>query len=50
MTTPPSAHICVRALTNRDREIVKNTRSRVKIKSKLTNFKINSRTEEHNGK
>ena len=37
-------------LMNRDREVVENTRSRVKIKSKLTNFKINSRIEGYNGK
>ena len=30
--------------------VVKNTPSRVKIKSKLTNFKINSRIEGYNGK
>ena len=37
-------------LTNQDHEVVENTRSRVKIKSKLTNFKINSRIEGYNGK
>ena len=30
--------------------VVENTRSRVKINSKLTNFKINSRIEGYNGK
>ena len=30
--------------------VVENTRSRVKIKPKLTNFKINSRIEGYNGK
>ena len=30
--------------------VVEGTRSRVKIKSKLTNFKINSRIEGYNGK
>ena len=37
-------------LTNRDRVVGENTRSRVKIKSKLTNFKDNSRIEGYNGK
>ena len=37
-------------LTDRDRMVAENTRSRVKIKSKLTNFKINSRIEGYNGK
>ena len=30
--------------------VIDNTRSRVKIKSKLTNFQINSRIEGYNGK
>ena len=30
--------------------VIENTRSRVKIKSKLTNFKNNSRIERYNGK
>ena len=33
-----------------DQVVVENTRLRVKIKFKLTNFKINSRIEEYNGK
>ena len=37
-------------MTNRDRVVIENTWSRVKIKSKLTNFKINSRIEGYNGK
>ena len=37
-------------MTDLDREIIENTRSIVKIKSKLTNFKINSRIEGYNGK
>ena len=36
--------------TNRDHMVVENTRSRVKIISKLTNFKIQSRIEEYIGK
>ena len=36
-------------LTNQDQVVVENTRSRVKIKSNLTNFKNNSRIEGHNG-
>ena len=32
-------------LTNQDREVIENTRSRVKIISKLTNFKIKSQIE-----
>ena len=41
---------CLRALTKLDRVVVEYTRSRVKIKSKLTNFKNNSRIEGYNGK
>ena len=37
-------------MTNHDREVVENTWSRVKIKSKLTNFKNNSRIKGYNGK
>ena len=37
-------------LTNRDREVIENTLSRVKIKYKLTNFKIKSQIEGYNGK
>ena len=37
-------------MTERDCEFVENTRSRVKIKSKLTNFKNNSQIEGYNGK
>ena len=37
-------------MTNRDRVVVENTRSRVEIKSKFTNFKNNSRIEGYNGK
>ena len=37
-------------LTKRDREVVENTRSRVKIKSKLTNFMKLIRIEGYNGK
>ena len=36
-------------LTNRDCEVVENSRSRVKIKTKLTNFKIKSRIEGSSG-
>ena len=32
-------------MTNRDREVIENIRSRIKIISKLTNFKIKSRIE-----
>ena len=39
-----------KSLTERDHEIVKNTRSRVKIKSKLTNLIKISRIEGYNGK
>ena len=35
---------------NRDHEVIENTQSRVKIKSKLTNLKIKSRIEGYNGK
>ena len=34
----------------RNHEVIKNTRSRVKIKCKLTSFKNNSRIEGYNGK
>ena len=37
-------------LTNRDRMVIENKWSRVKIKSKLTNCKIKSRIEGYNGK
>ena len=37
-------------LTERDREVVENTRSRVKTKSKLTNFIKLIRIEGYNGK
>ena len=37
-------------VTNRDHIVVENTRSRVKIKSKLINFKNISRIEGYNGK
>ena len=37
-------------LTNRDRELVENTRLRVKIISKFTSFKIKSRIEGYIGK
>ena len=37
-------------LTNRDREVIESTKSRVKIISKLTNFKIKSRIEGYIGK
>ena len=37
-------------VTNRDHMVVENTLSRVKLKSKLTNFKINLRIEGYNGK
>ena len=37
-------------MTNRDREVIENTRSRVKVISKLTNFKIKSWIEGYIGK
>ena len=37
-------------LTKRDRVVIENTRSRVKVKSKLANLKNNSRIEGYNGK
>ena len=37
-------------VTNQDCEVLENTRSRAKIKSKLTNFKNNSWIEGYNGK
>ena len=37
-------------LTKRDREVVENTRSHVKKKSKLTNLMNNSQIEGYNGK
>ena len=37
------------SLTNRDREVVENTQSRVKINTKLTNLKIKSRIEGYSG-
>ena len=37
-------------MMDQDSELVENTWSRVKIKSKLTNFKINLRIERYNGK
>ena len=37
-------------MTNRDHEVIENTRSRVKIKSKLTNFMKLIRIEGYNGK
>ena len=37
-------------VTERDRVVIENTRIGVKIKSKFTNFKINSRNEGYNGK
>ena len=37
-------------LMNRDRVVIKTTRSRVKTKSKLTNFMNNSQIEVYNGK
>ena len=37
-------------MTEQDREVVENTRSRVKIKSKLTNFIKLIRIEGNNGK
>ena len=37
-------------LTKRDREVIENTWSRVKIKSKLTNFMKLIRIEGYNGK
>ena len=39
-----------RLLMNRDRMVVENTRSRVKIISKLTNFKIKSQIDGYTGK
>ena len=36
-------------MTERDRVVVENTQSRVKVESKLTNFKNNSRIEGYNG-
>ena len=39
-----------RMMTNQDREVIKNTRLRVKIKSKLTNLVKISRIEGYNGK
>ena len=44
------AGMCARVLMNRDQVVVENTWSKVIIKSKLTNFKINSRIEGYNGK
>ena len=40
----------VKDLMNQDREVVENTRSCVKIKSKLTNFMKLIRIEGYNGK
>ena len=37
-------------LTKQDHKVIENTRSRVKIKSKLTNFKSKSRIEGYNDK
>ena len=37
-------------MTERDREVIENTRSRVKIKSKLTNLMKLIRIEGYNGK
>ena len=37
-------------LNNRDHIVIENTWSRVKIKSKLTHFKIKSQIEGYNGK
>ena len=37
-------------MTNQDCIVIENIRSRVKIKSKLTNFKIKSQIEGYNGK
>ena len=37
-------------MTKRDREVIENTRLRVKIKSKLTNFMKLIRIEGYNGK
>ena len=37
-------------MKDRDQVIIENTRSRVKIMSKLTDFKIYSRIEGYNGK
>ena len=37
-------------VTERDRVVIENTRSRVKIKSKLINIKNNSLIEGYNGK
>ena len=37
-------------VTNQDRMVIEITRSRVNMKSKLTNFKNNSRIEGYNGK
>ena len=39
-----------RGMTYRDNEVVKNTRSRVKINSKHTNLMIKSRIDGYNGK
>ena len=39
-----------KGLTERDREVIENTRSRVKRKSKLTNFMKLIRIEGYNGK
>ena len=39
----------LKTLTNQDREVVENTRSRVKINTKLTNFKIKSQIKGHSG-
>ena len=46
MSMPFEVLVMLKAfLKNRDREVIENTWSRVKIISKLTNFKIKSRLE-----